>query len=92
MLNPLCQFSPLLTRDFYDGTMEYKRCKFMNEPIEKLLTAEEAAKILRVSYRSIVRYIEQGKLKASKIGMWRIKQSDLDRFLEETSNQKRKKK
>lgn len=64
----------------------------MNEPIEKLLTAEEAAKILRVSYRSIVRYIEQGKIKASKIGMWRIKQSDLDAFLEETSNVKKKKK
>ena len=65
----------------------------MGEEKDKLLTAEEAAKILRVSYRSIVRYIEQGKLKASKIGMWRIKRSDLDRFLEETSNiQKRKRK
>jgi len=64
----------------------------MSEEKDKLLTAEEAAKILRVSYRSIVRYIEQGKLKASKIGMWRIKRSDLDRFLEDTSNQKRKRK
>ena len=64
----------------------------MSEEKDKLLTAEEAAKILRVSYRSIVRYIEQGKLKASKIGMWRIRRSDLDRFLEETSNQKRKRK
>lgn len=63
----------------------------MSAEKDKLLTAEEAAKILRVSYRSIVRYIEQGKLKASKIGMWRIKQSDLDRFLEETSNQKQRK-
>ncbi|MBI3335179.1 MAG: helix-turn-helix domain-containing protein, partial [Candidatus Portnoybacteria bacterium] len=45
----------------------------------------------RVSYRSIVRYIERGKLKASKIGMWRIKRSDLDLFLEETSNFKEKK-
>jgi len=59
---------------------------------DNLLTAEEAAKILRVSYRSIVRYIEKGKLKASKIGMWRIKQSDLDKFLEDTSNLKRKRK
>ncbi len=64
----------------------------MNEPIEKLLTAEESAKILRVSYRSIVRYIEQGKIRASKIGMWRIKQSDLEEFLNKTSNLKRKKK
>ena len=59
---------------------------------EKLLTAEEVAAILRVSYRTVVRYIESGRLKASKLGVWRIKRSDLDRFLEETSNQKRKRK
>ena len=64
----------------------------MAEQNEKLLTAEEVAKILRVSYRSVVRYIESGKLKASKIGMWRIKQSDLDAFLEQTSNIRAKRK
>ncbi len=60
------------------------------EPTEKLLTIEEVAKILRVSTRSVNRYIESGKLKASKIGVWRIKQSDLHNFLEQTSNQKKK--
>lgn len=60
------------------------------EPTEKLLTIEEVAKILRVSTRSVNRYIESGKLKASKIGVWRIKRSDLDNFLEQTSNQKNK--
>ncbi len=64
----------------------------MSKPIEKLFTIEEVAEILRVSTRSVTRYIESGKLKASKIGMWRIKQSDLDSFLEKTSNIKRKKK
>ena len=59
---------------------------------DKLLTIEEVAEILRVSSRSVNRYIESGRLKASKLGVWRIKQSDLDRFLEETSNQKRKRK
>lgn len=59
---------------------------------DKLLTIEEVADILRVSERSVNRYIVSGKLKASKIGWWRIKQSDLDRFLEETSNQKNKRK
>ncbi len=58
------------------------------KPNEKLLTIEEVATILRVSTRSVNRYIESGKLKASKIGVWRIKQSDLDNFLEQTSNQK----
>ena len=53
---------------------------------DKLLTIREVAKILRVSERSVNRYIEAGKLKASKIGQWRIKQDDLSIFLEETSN------
>lgn len=64
----------------------------MNDSSAKLLTIEEVAKILRVSSRSVTRYIESGKLKASKIGVWRIKQSDLSIFLEETSNIKNKKK
>lgn len=63
-----------------------------SEPTEKLLTIEEVAKILRVSTRSVNRYIELGKLKASKIGVWRIKESDLNAFLEDTSNIKPKKK
>ncbi|TSC59607.1 MAG: Uncharacterized protein LiPW15_627 [Parcubacteria group bacterium LiPW_15] len=63
-----------------------------NKPAEKLLTIEEVAEILRVSTRSVNRYIELGKLKASKIGVWRIKESDLNAFLEDTSNIKPKKK
>ena len=62
-----------------------------NKQEDKLLTIEEVAEILRVSSRSVNRYIESGRLKASKLGVWRIKQSDLDKFLEETSNQKSKK-
>lgn len=64
----------------------------VNKPEDKLLTIEEVAEILRVSSRSVNRYIESGRLKASKLGVWRIKRSDLDRFLEETSNIKRKRK
>ena len=60
----------------------------MSDKIEKLLTIEEVADILRVSTRTIIRYIESGKLRASKIGVWRIKESDVHLFLEETSNKK----
>ena len=60
----------------------------MSDRIDKLLTIEEVADILRVSTRTIVRYIESEKLKASKIGVWRIKESDIHLFLEETSNKK----
>ena len=63
----------------------------VNKPEDKLLTIEEVAEILRVSSRSVNRYIESGRLKASKLGVWRIKQSDLDKFLEDTSNFKNKK-
>lgn len=59
--------------------------------IEKLYTIEEVSKIFRVSTRTITRYIEDGRLKASKLGVWRIKQSDLNVFLEDTSNVKKKK-
>jgi len=64
----------------------------MEKNPDKLLTIEEVAEILRVSTRSVTRYIESGRLVASKIGVWRIKQSDLNKFLEETSNIKRKRK
>jgi len=63
----------------------------MNKRIDKLFTIEEIAEILRVSTRSVNRYIETGKLKASKIGSWRIKETDLNHFLESTSNFKKNK-
>lgn len=63
----------------------------MNKKIDKLFTIEEIAEILRVSTRSVNRYIDSGKLKGSKIGSWRIKESDLNNFLESTSNFKKNK-
>jgi len=53
---------------------------------DKLLTIREVANYLRVSERSVLRYIEAGRLKASKVGWWRVMQSDLDEFLKRTSN------
>jgi len=58
--------------------------------IDKLLTIKEVAKILRVGERSVLRYIESGRLRASRIGQWRIRESDLEKFLKESSNNKRK--
>ena len=60
--------------------------------MEKLLTLKETAKILRVSERTIMRYLKSGKLKASKLGQWRIGESDLDEFLKENLNIKKIKK
>ena len=57
---------------------------------DKLLTIKEVAEFLRVSERSVLRYIEAGRLKASKVGWWRILQFDLDEFLRKTSNLNKK--
>ena len=56
--------------------------------MDKLLTLKETARILRVSERTIMRYLKSGKLKASKVGQWRIKESDLEKFLKENANVK----
>jgi len=53
---------------------------------DKLLTIKEVADYLRVSERSVTRYIEAGRLKASKVGWWRIKEKDLNKFIDNSSN------
>jgi len=58
--------------------------------MDELLTLKEIAKILRVSERTIMRYLKAGKLKASRPGQWRIKECDLEKFLGENSNIKRR--
>jgi len=58
--------------------------------MDKLLTIKEVAQYLRVSERSIDRYIKSGRLKASKIGQWRISEKDLKEFIIKNSNYKKK--
>lgn len=53
---------------------------------KRFLTVKEVADILRVSERSIMRYIESGRLKASKIGQWRISEDDLGNFIVANKN------
>lgn len=55
----------------------------------KFLTLKEVAKRLRVSERSIYRYIKTRKLNATKIGYWRINEKDLIKFIKESSNSKK---
>ena len=52
---------------------------------DKLYSLQEVAKMLRVSDRSIFRYIYGGRLKATKIGYWRIKGSDIFKFMNEST-------
>ena len=48
---------------------------------EKLYSLKEVAEMLRVSERSMFRYIHSGKLKANKVGGWKISESELKAFL-----------
>jgi len=55
-------------------------------PVEKFLTIREVAKKLRVSERSVMRYINAKKLIASKMGQWRIRGKDLENFFKKYTN------
>ena len=59
--------------------------------VEKFLTVQEVAKRLRVSERSVMRYIKAEKLIASKMGQWRISEKDLQLFFDANINRKLKK-
>ena len=59
---------------------------------EKLLKLKEVAELLRVSERYVFRYIDSGRLKATKVGYWRINEKDLKNFLEDNTNLRRRKK
>ncbi|MDD4897483.1 MAG: helix-turn-helix domain-containing protein [Candidatus Pacebacteria bacterium] len=53
---------------------------------DKLLTIKEVAKYLRVSERSVLRYIEAERLVAVKVGYWRVKEKDLNDFISKNTN------
>jgi len=49
---------------------------------EQYYTIEEVAKILKVAYLTVYRWIQSGKLVAFKAGkQYRVKKADLDRFI-----------
>jgi len=51
---------------------------------KEFYTIEEIAKLLRVSKKTIYRYIKNLKLKAIKTGKYLIKKSDLVEFIQES--------
>ena len=56
---------------------------------EQYYTIEEVAKMLKVAYLTVYRWIQSGKLSSNKAGkQYRIKKEDLDRFV---TSYKRKK-
>jgi len=58
----------------------------MNVKVKNYMTVGEVAKTLRVSQSSVMRYIKAKRLRAAKIGQWRIKKGDIYRFVTANSN------
>lgn len=56
------------------------------ENISKYLTVKQAAKQLDVTEEWVRDLINMKELKAVKIGKWRIKPADLDKFIKSRSN------
>ena len=50
---------------------------------EQYYSIEEVAKMLKVAYLTVYRWIQSGKLKSNKAGkQYRIEKSELDKFIE----------
>lgn len=62
----------------------YNENKLMAD--RNFLIVKDVAKKLSVSERSVMRYIKAKKLRASKIGQWRITPEDLARFVNSHAN------
>lgn len=58
-------------------------------PKNKFLTVKEVADYLVVHERTVYRYIKAKKLKATKIGSWRITVGDIQDFIKRSSNIKK---
>ncbi len=61
----------------------------------KFLTREEVATYLRVHARTVERWLMNGSLKGYKLGkgktsLWRIPESEVNKFLEKNASTKRK--
>jgi len=60
---------------------------------EKFFTTDQVAKKLQVHPFTILKYIKSGKLRGIKLGrVYRIKESDMNKFIEERMTQKKKEK
>ena len=59
---------------------------------EKFLTTDQVAQILQVHPFTILKFLKDGKLNGMKLGrVYRIKQSDVEEFIEERMTNKPKK-
>lgn len=58
---------------------------------DKLLTPEQIAERLQVVERTVYRWLNEGRLEGVKLGrLWRVREDDLEAFLQAASNQAHK--
>lgn len=52
--------------------------------MRNVLTPEQVAQVLGLSRRTVISWLQQGKLNGIKVGnRWRVKEEDLDKFIDE---------
>lgn len=61
-------------------------CHIVFMPIKKYRSVKEVAEYLQVHERTVYRLIKANKLKATKIGGWRVLVEDLEDFLKRSTN------
>jgi excisionase family DNA binding protein len=55
--------------------------------VEKYYSTEDVAEILGFKEKTVREWLRTGKLKGKKVGrVWRIKESDLEEFINNTEN------
>jgi len=55
--------------------------------VEKYYSTEDVAEILGFKEKTVREWLRTGKLKGKKVGrLWRVKESDLEEFINNTEN------
>lgn len=58
--------------------------------MEEMLTLGEVAKRLKVSVKTIRRWLQEGRLTGFKMGkLWRVKETELEAFIERQTPQRK---
>ena len=58
--------------------------------MDKLMSLQEVAEKLNLHYRTVLNWVQEGKLEAVKTGrVWRISQQEVEEFLKRAKSSKR---
>jgi excisionase family DNA binding protein len=70
--------------------MEFRAVLTMGRPDGEIFTLDEVAVFLKAGKRTVYRLAQNGQIPAFKLGgTWRFRRSELDRWIDANSNQKK---